>query len=347
MSRETNSILLRYNINKFWSSSLVIQKLQYINILYENLLYFVLSNLFLDILKIQYNFRFINIYIFYFKYDKFNFFYKYLKIKKKLVTQLKSRLQYGLILKVIKPLKNKKYNKWKYFFNLLFLSAKKLLVIVNYKLLSNFFFTFLKEKKLFFFNKKYINKIKKSMAWNYKLKYINHIIKLKIIGLYCSLLILLYTNKKIKINLISITKKINSICLFPFKFKYKRNYILYQKLFIVLISFIFTKSYILNNYINLILKKTKNKKHIKNMILFFSSLKIIFDKQFVPINGIKFKIAGRLNGKLRKASYGYKLGYLKLQRLSLNIDFSCFTVFTQYGSFSLKLWLSNKIIESS
>lgn len=156
------------------------------------------------------------------------------------------------------------------------------------------------------------------------------------LGLFCSLLIYLYTNKNIKINLKSITNKTDGILYFPFKFK-QQNFLFLQKLFIILISFVFAKSSILNNYIDLIVKKTKNKKHIKNLVLFFSNLKILFTKQFVPILGLKFKIAGRLDGKLRKARYSYKLGSLKLLSLQVNVDYSCFPVFTQYGSFSLKL----------
>ena len=135
----------------------------------------------------------------------------------------------------------------------------------------------------------------------------------------------------------------DGISYFPFKFKQKQNSVFIEKLFIIFLSFIFTKSYILNTYIDLIVRKTKNKKHIKSLVLFFSNLKIIFNKQFVPLLGLKFKIAGRLDGKLRKARYSYKLGSLRLLSLSLNIDYSCYSVFTQYGCFSLKLWLGNKL----
>ena len=137
--------------------------------------------------------------------------------------------------------------------------------------------------------------------------------------------------------------KMDGISYIPFKFKQKQNSVFTEKLFIILLSFIFNKSFILNTYIDLIVRKTKNKKHIKSLVIFFSNLKVIFNKQFVPILGLKFKIAGRLDGKLRKARYSYKLGSLRLLSLSLSVDYSCYSVFTQYGCFSLKLWLGNKL----
>lgn len=92
----------------------------------------------------------------------------------------------------------------------------------------------------------------------------------------------------------------------------------------------------------MVIKKTKNKKHIKNLIDFFSGIKIIFEKKIIPISGLKFKIAGRLGGKLRKASFGYTLGYMKLMTFKTYVDYSCDYIYTQYGSFSLKLWLSDQ-----
>jgi len=223
------------------------------------------------------------------------------------------------------------------------LSSKKLLACLVYTRFITGFNAFLFHKKLLIQKNLFLNRlgiIKSTFFWNYKLNFINQLLKLKILGLYCNLIIYLYTSNKVKVNLKSIMEKWDGILHFPFHFKY--NSIQIQKVFIIFISFLFVKSSLLNNYINIIIKKTKNKKHIKNLIVFFSSLKLIFDKQFVPLLGLKFKIAGRLDGKLRKASYGYKLGSMRLLSLALNLDYSCDILYTQYGSFSLKLWLGNK-----
>lgn len=164
MSRETNSLLLRYNINKFWSSSLNIAKLQYANFLYEQLLLFVLSNCFLQVLKIQYNLKIINIYVFHFKYDRFNFFYKYLKIKKNFSTKLKNRINYGLIQKIVAPLKT--LNKsGTFIFNILLLSLKKIFINIKYQLLAN-------NSYIFFLRKKNISILKKTFTSRVKTSFV-------------------------------------------------------------------------------------------------------------------------------------------------------------------------------
>jgi ribosomal protein S3 len=71
--------------------------------------------------------------------------------------------------------------------------------------------------------------------------------------------------------------------------------------------------------------------------LFFSSLKTLFKQQVIPLSGLRFKISGRIGGKLRKSVFGYKLGQIQLMSFDSFIDFSCDFVYTQYGSFSLKL----------
>ena len=73
--------------------------------------------------------------------------------------------------------------------------------------------------------------------------------------------------------------------------------------------------------------------------MFFSSLKTLFKQQVIPLSGLRFKISGRIGGKLRKSVFGYKLGQIQLMSFDSFIDFSCDFVYTQYGSFSLKLWL--------
>lgn len=148
-------------------------------------------------------------------------------------------------------------------------------------------------------------------------------------------MISVYTNKNFKIVFKSLTEK--SGIRFPFIFKYFKNYSLKQKFYLLLLSLYFFKTSLLTTYISLIIKKTKNKKHINTLIAFFKSFNIIFLKQILPISGLKFKIVGRLNGKLRKNAFGYKLGFLKLMSFNIALDYTCDFVYTQFGSFSLKL----------
>ena len=293
-----------------------------------------LSKYFLKSIKTQYNLSSINIYIIYFKHDRYTFLYKYLKLQKILLEKINYRKNYGL--KTI----TKKISKTVMNFSPFFLTSKKLSLSFKNFLLKNY------TKQIFLLYEKKIAsntlciiplKIQTSFFWHKKLKFLNELLKLKGLGLHCSLVLYLYTKNKFFVNLKSITEKYITLLHTPFSFKYVNNTALIQKIFIILISFIFVKANILNTYIITILKKTKNKKHIKNLVSFFSGLKIIFEKQMIPLLGLKFRIAGRLDGKLRKASYHYKLGFLQLLSLNLTLDYSYDTLYTPYGSFSLKL----------
>lgn len=171
----------------------------------------------------------------------------------------------------------------------------------------------------------------------YKLNLINGLLKFKYLELYCSLLSFLYTKQKLAIRIISIFEKSFLFYKIPFFFKYLKKFFFKQKLYIISLSFLFLKGYIILYYIHNIIKKTKNKKHIKNLLHFFKELKMIFRMQYIPIYGLKFRIAGRLGGKLRKGTFFYKLGHLKLLTLTTKLDYSCHVVHTLYGVFSLKL----------
>ena len=171
----------------------------------------------------------------------------------------------------------------------------------------------------------------------YKLNLLNGFLKFKYLELYCGLLSFLYTKQKLIINIISIFDKPFFFYKIPFFFKYLKKFFFKQKLYVISLSFLFLKGDILLSYIHNIIKKTKNKKHIKNLLFFFRELKIIFKMQYIPIYGLKFRIAGRLGGKLRKGTFFYKLGHLKLLTLTTTLDYSLKVVHTLYGVFSLKL----------
>lgn len=171
----------------------------------------------------------------------------------------------------------------------------------------------------------------------YKLTLLNSFLKFKYLELYCSVLVFLYTKQKLSISIISIFEKPFVFYKVPFFFKYLKKSFLKQKLYIINLSFLFLKGSILLYYIHNIIKKTKNKKHIKTLLIFFREVKLIFKMQYIPICGFKFRIAGRLGGKLRKGTFFYKLGNLKLLTFITFLDYSFYIVHTVYGVFSLKL----------
>lgn len=179
------------------------------------------------------------------------------------------------------------------------------------------------------------NTLKNELNRKIKLKKINFILKIKKLSMISEIILNSYTNISYKIIIKSALKKLfyNKM---PFFFKHIKNNNQKNNIYILLIAFIFNKSNIINLFITTIIKNTKNKKHLKNLLSFINIVKLLFEKQFISFTGYKFFISGRLNGKLRKSSFGFKIGSLKLLSLSTNVNYSCDIVHTQYGCFSLK-----------
>jgi len=88
-----------------------------------------------------------------------------------------------------------------------------------------------------------------------------------------------------------------------------------------------------------------SKKLHSNFITFLKSLfnLLIFDKQLevnkMSIKGVKFLLAGKLQGKARSTSSFIQQGALPMQSLTKNIEYKSATAFTLLGTFGLKLWI--------
>ena len=357
MSRETNSTLVRCNINTFWSNSISSSRSLYLKYQYNCFINLYLKNHFFHPLKIQYEKNTIKVYIFFYKNEKLSFLEKFITWKKILLNKINMRKRYNIKLDLSK--KNKKIKTIrKLFFVLL---VKNILSKLFYKILYNkymkafllhlcihsFYYqkqikkgSFLQKKKIIHFSKK--RKISFLLKKKFKLKKLNNLLKLKYLSLNGSNIINIYYKQSHKIIFLPALKKITCSSL-PFYFKYIKSDLLKKKLYIITNSFVFLNGMLLNIYISDIIKKTKNKKHIKNLLIFFKLIEIFFEKQMIPFVGFKFFISGRLNGKLRKGSFGFKLGSLKLASFKTNVNYTYDVVHTQYGCFSLKLWLCSSI----
>ncbi len=137
MSKKTNSLLLRYGLNVFWSSSISNPNLEYRMVVFFNLLTFFFKYFNLQILKIQHNLQQIFIYVYPYK-ERTNFLVRYiLYFEKSLLTKYFLRTVYGLQVlkktKVILKLKQKEIlSKEKkirsYSFSLFFLIFKILIL---------------------------------------------------------------------------------------------------------------------------------------------------------------------------------------------------------------------------
>lgn len=315
------------------------------------MLTFFFKNYNFKILKTQHFLKKIYIYVFPYK-TRLNSLLQYiLYFEKFLITKYFLRCVYGVtIIKNIKPtIKNKnkepKINKCMFFlfyFTIKVLILKRLIGLKTIQSLDCKKIYLLSENNIFlnfkgnqiFLKKKFFR-----LLVLQELLLINSILKFKYLELYCSLLCFFYTEQALSIHITSVFDKPFLFYKIPFFFKYLKKYFLKQKLYIISLSFIFFKGEIILSYIHNIVKKTKNKKHLKNLFLFFQEVKTTFKTQYIPLYGFKFRIAGRLGGKLRKSTFYYKLGNLKLLTFNTFVNYSFYVVHTLYGVFSLKLWL--------
>jgi len=103
-------------------------------------------------------------------------------------------------------------------------------------------------------------------------------------------------------------------------------------------------------FIGQIFKSLHKRKH--NRFLFFLNLIFQLLIRKIPrnsnlnngecIQGLKFVINGKLQGKTRASSKCIKVGAVPTQSIEKNIEFSKKDVHTLYGTFGLKLWLFKK-----
>lgn len=54
---------------------------------------------------------------------------------------------------------------------------------------------------------------------------------------------------------------------------------------------------------------------------------------------IRIYVTGKLNGKMRRKTYGFKLGSLALQEINTNVSYFKSTSFTKFGTISVKIWM--------
>lgn len=81
---------------------------------------------------------------------------------------------------------------------------------------------------------------------------------------------------------------------------------------------------------------------IRLLLKLLSSNLFLKKKKFDRILGIKFKISGKLKGKLRSSSSTLQEGFLSTQSFSQNISFSQTSTLTLIGVFGLKIWTYRK-----
>ena len=92
---------------------------------------------------------------------------------------------------------------------------------------------------------------------------------------------------------------------------------------------------LISKYIGFIL--LRDKRHIRNIKIFLKRFFILYYKKILGIKGFKLYISGKINGKMRKSKYSYKVGKLLLNTLDFKIKYFYFPLYTTFGALSIKV----------
>jgi len=205
MSRVTNSILLRFGITLFWSSSLFKNKTKHSFLTLNSLLTLVLKNYFLQIIKTQYLIDDIILYVLKFNNEKLSLLDKYLSLQKNKINNVIYRKIYS-----VKYLFSKKRKKPIFILKKLhYITCLQLLTCFTINLhlsknKNNFCSVFF--LPLIFPLLKNVKKTVFSGVRLFRIKRLNFVIKLKWLGLFISDLIFNYSFKRISVNIKTITE---------------------------------------------------------------------------------------------------------------------------------------------
>jgi hypothetical protein len=165
-----------------------------------------------------------------------------------------------------------------------------------------------------------------------KLRKINSIIKFKLMGFHLENVV----KKKIILFISICVKNIfyqkgiffsNNIIK-----KYKKQIYLFKT---ILLSVYYMKSKLITDYISEMLRI--NKKHRWLLRETISLIEVFFLSNILKFKGLKLRVAGKLNGKMRKSKYSYQIGKVELQTVNCYLTYSFSTSYTKFGVISTKI----------
>jgi ribosomal protein S3 len=82
-----------------------------------------------------------------------------------------------------------------------------------------------------------------------------------------------------------------------------------------------------------------DKNHKRFLRKFILSLNKFWSGYKIGFLGIQIRIAGKLNGKMRKSKYQYRKGWLKLQTITNFLSYNLSISYTKFGILSVKVWI--------
>ena len=228
-------------------------------------------------------------------------------------------------------------------FNLV--GIRKILFNFNNKKLKPFYLIF--NHIIYYYYKFYLKKKfkqKKTLKLNLvdnKL-YLNHLF-FKVKCIEVEYILMEYFKSKVNINLFDIKYILN--------FSTLSNISPYSKIFLssklkfftdflhaFFFSIHFKNSHILNFVISRqITNQKSHRSHLKTVGKLLNYL--IFYETTEDFLGLRVRVAGKFQGRLRKRVFKIFRRYRGLQRLATVVDYSIYKVFTRFGVFSIKVWL--------
>ena len=115
------------------------------------------------------------------------------------------------------------------------------------------------------------------------------------------------------------------------QFKIKRHNLLFYS------YFLFKNTELICKHIGSSLLKTNQ--HVKNVQFLLNRLYYLYSQKILNLKGFKFYLSGKLNGKMKRQKYSYKIRKMLLQTINVRIFYSYFNLYTTFGVFSIKVWL--------
>ena len=263
----------------------------------------------------------------YFKtYKYINFFLK--NVKQKLNFYIKKKTNYYL----------KFLNRYYY------LQKLKNQIYLLYSILS---YVHLSTFNYFFYLNQFFNYFKKTLKLKKKKKIIKHYYQILILKKKeTSLELLINTWFKYKWN-IYLNNIFNNLNFNKFLNRFdnqtttkqnKRQQIKIKKYNLLIYSyFLFKNTKLICKHLGASLLKTN--RHVKNIQFLLNRLYYLYYQKILNFMGFKFYLSGKLNGKMKRQKYSYKIGKMLLQVINLKILYTFFNLYTKFGVFSIKVWL--------
>ena len=207
--------------------------------------------------------------------------------------------------------------------------AKDIYLIKRYINLSEFnYLVNLKKKKL-------VNKVERTTIFHY--------LQFKLLGVLFENLLLSHYIRFLKVGINSAIN--NSSLDFFFSLtkynQYLTNLLLKSRnrklYFWIYLFFSIQNTELFTRWVGSLLSRTYQ--HRKKIKFFIQIIHFLFIRKLVNFKGFKIYISGKLNGKMKRSKYGYKMGEIWLNTFNNKINYYYLPLYTKFGIFSLKIWL--------